>query len=326
MHVYKIYGERDWRHESYDFRVKRIPQGPDSPYELIDENGILFRLYDREARLSEGQRVRCRFVRLTDRNFTITRDYDEDSLQYLSLDSILDAIDTPIALKRFIRSLIESLPSLASARSEHDERHAGWVVTAMLTLRGLMADMFARARVPRNAESLRALFGVMRSSALMLLENSEFMRNTMGETRAGLQRTLTETAESVEPYLKAIGLLTDGNYETYIMGMMEKLRKSGYLYHPKLQFATMMAIFRLKPELIKKALGRIYDAVMQWRLDTWTVEPFRSAFVEQFEIFVADARHRIDELPQPESDEDFINLENVLTAIALQLHIADPNR
>lgn len=326
MHVYKIYGERDWRHESYDFRVKRIPQGPDSPYELIDDNGILFRLYDREARLSEGQRVRCRFVRLTDRNFTITRDYDEDSLQYLPLDSILDAIDTPAALKRFIRSFIESLPALASARAEHDERRAGWVVTAMQTLRGLMADMFARARVPRNAGALRALFGVMRSSALMLLENSEFMRNTMGETRAGLQRMLTETAESVEPYLKAIGLLTDGHYETYIMGMMEKLRKSGYLYHPKLQFATMMAIFRLKPELIKKALGRIYDAVMQWRLDTWTVEPFRSAFVEQFEIFVADARHRIDELPQPESDEDFINLENVLTAIALQLHIADPNR
>ena len=118
-------------------------------------------------------------------------------------------------------------------------------------------------------------------------------------------------------------MLSDGSYESYVRSLMEKLRRSGYLYHPKLQFATMMAVFRLKPELIKKSLGSIYDAVMQWRLETWTVEPFRSAFVEQFEIYVADARRRIDELPQPETDADFGNLENVITAIALQLHIAD---
>lgn len=326
VHVFKLYGERDWRHESYDFRVSRLPQSVDGPYELTDANGILFRLYDREARLVLGQKVRCRFERLTERGFMIVRDYDEDSLQFLPLDDILGATSLSPAMERFLRRFFAGLPELSTARAEHREKRAGWVLTALQALTGNMADLFAAARVPRNGRALQAMFGALRDVALMLLEDSEFMRNTTGATRSGMQAILTAAAESVEPYLRAITMLSTDSYESYVMGLMEKLRKSGYLYHPKLQFATMMAIFRLKPELIKKALGSIYDAVMQWRLDTWTVEPFRSAFVEQFEIYVGNARHRIDELPQPESAADFDNLENVLTAIALQLHIADSER
>ena len=325
-HVFRLYGDRDWRHESYDFRVSRLPQSADGPYELTDDYGILFRLYDKEARLVEGQKVRCRFERLTDRNFMIVRDYDEDALQFLSLDDLLAATELPPVLERFMRRIIARMPELEAARAEQREKRAGWVLTMLQAVTGHMADLFAEARVPRNAGALRAMFAALRDVALMLLEDSEFMRNSSGATRSGMQAILTATAESVEPYLRAIAMLSTDSYETYVMGLMEKLRKSGYLYHPKLQFATMMAILRLKPELIKKALGSIYDAVMQWRLDTWTVEPFRSAFVEQFEIYVGNARHRIDELPQPESAADFDNLENVLTAIALQLHIADSDR
>lgn len=326
-HVYHLYADRDWQHESYDFTVVRLPQSADAPYELRDDNGILFRLYDRDARLTEGQKVRCRFVRLTERNFMIVRDYyDDDALQFLPMADILGELNLPPVLARFLLKYLGSIDAMANARAEHKEMRAGWAITAMQALRGAMADMFASARVPRNATALRGMFGALRDAALMLLENSEFLRNSSGAARSGMQTILTETAESVEPYLRAISLLMQESYESYVMGLMEKLRKSGYLYHPKLQFATMMAIFRLKPELIKKSLGSIYDAVMQWRLNTWTEEPFRSAFVEQFEIYVADARHRIDELPQPETDADFGNLENVLTAIALQLHIAEDDR
>lgn len=323
QHVYRLYSDRDWARESYDFKVTHLPQAKDGPYELTDSNGIIFRLADNEARLALGQRVRCRFVRLTERNFMIVRDYAEDALQYLSIDDILGQLSLSPVLVRFLHNFLQRTEAMERARAEMREMRAGWAMTAMQGLRAGMADLFATARVPRNARALRAMFGALRDAALMLLENSEFLRNSSGDTRAGMQRQLTETAESVDPYLRAISLLTQGTDQTYIMGLMEKLRKSGYLYHPKLQFGTMMAIFRLKPALIKKALGSIYDAVMQWQLNTWTVEPFRSAFVEQFEIYVEDARHRIDELPQPETEADFDNLENVLTAIALQLHIAD---
>ncbi|MDE6453731.1 MAG: ATP-binding protein [Muribaculaceae bacterium] len=322
-HVFRLYGDRPWQRESYDFCVRRLPQSAGGPYELIDDNGILYRLYDRDARLTQGQKVRCRFERITPTFFQITRDYDEDALQYLSPDDALAAIEMSPSMRRFLLRFIATSDHLATARAEQAEMRAGWIVSAMQALRAAMADMFATARVPRNARALQAMFETQRAVALMLLEDSEFMRNAVSGTRASMQGLLTEIAESVEPYLKAIDLITRGSDESYVMGLMEKLRKSGYLYHPKLQFATMMAIFRLKPGLIRKALGRIYDAVMQWRLDTWVAEPFRSAFVEQFEIYVDDARHRIDALPQVESEEDFANLENVLTAIALQLHIAD---
>lgn len=321
-HVYRLYGSRDWQHEAYDFKVSRLPQGSDGFYELIDSNGIIFRLPAGGARLAVGQSVRCRFERITQRFFQLRRDNYEDALQYMSFDDITASLGMSPVLAAFLRRYVASLPQFAPAMAECAEERPSWVITLMEAFRSNVAEMFATARVPRHRLALRGMFRAMREATLRLLEDSEFMRNTTGDSRSGLQQLLTETVESVEPYLQAIVRLSDGSYEGYVMGLMEKLRKSGYLYHPKLQFATMMAIFRLKPELIKKSLVSIYDAVMQWRLDTWTVEPFRSAFVEQFEIYVADARRRIDELPQPENDADFGNLENVITAIALQLHIA----
>ena len=130
VHVFKLYGERDWRHESYDFRVSRLPQSVDGPYELTDANGILFRLYDREARLVLGQKVRCRFERLTERGFMIVRDYDEDSLQFLPLDDILGATSLSPAMERFLRRFFAGLPELSTARAcllstEPRPRHKG---------------------------------------------------------------------------------------------------------------------------------------------------------------------------------------------------------
>lgn len=322
-HVFRLYGSRDWMHESYDFKVLRLPQGIGGFYELTDSNGIIFRLPSDDSRLTPGQNVRCRFERLTPGFFQLRRDREDEVLQFLTPDDIVSALNLPPVLGAFLRRYIPSLPPFAESMAECAEGRAGWVITLMEAFRSKVAELFATARVPRNVLALKAMFQAMREATLLLLEDSEFMRNATGDSRSAMQQLLTETAESVEPYQRAIRMLSDGSYESYVRSLMEKLRRSGYLYHPKLQFATMMAVFRLKPELIKKSLGSIYDAVMQWRLETWTVEPFRSAFVEQFEIYVADARRRIDELPQPETDADFGNLENVITAIALQLHIAD---
>lgn len=325
-HVFDLYGRRNWQHEAYDFRVNRLPAGADSPYELVDDNGILFRLYDREARLVEGQTVRCRFERLTDKVFQIRRAYDEYSLQLMTFDEVLAMAGMAPALRGFVRRQAERLPQFAAAIREYDEKRAGWVVTATQSLRDCMAEFFAQARVPRNTLALRGLLEGLRQASTSLLENSEFLRNTAGDVRSGLQNVLTETAESVKPYLKALDLIDRNCYEEYVTGLIEKLRISGYLYHPKLQFATMLAIFRLRPHLAQTTIGSIFDAVKQWRLDTWVAEPFRSAFIEQFEIFVADARHRLEYLPQVETNDDLSNLENVLTAIALQLHIADQDQ
>ncbi|MDE6271181.1 MAG: ATP-binding protein, partial [Muribaculaceae bacterium] len=323
-HVYRLYGGRDWMRESYDFTVARLPKSSDGFYELVDENGIFFRLSARENRLSAGQHVRCRFDRITQNYFQISRDKQEDALHYMSFDEIIDSLDLSPVAASFIRRYVSSLPQFSTAMAECAAGRAFWVVSLLDAFRDTVAEMFATARVPRNKNILRAMFSAMREATLCLLEDSEFLRNTTGDRRSDLQQQLTETAECVEPYLQAIDILSQGTCGIYVRGMMEKLRKSGYLYHPKLQFGTIMAIFRIRPKLIKNTLGSIYEAVMQWRLDTWQEEPFRSAFVEQFELYLANARHRLDELTQPESAADFVSIENVLTAIALQLHIADP--
>lgn len=72
-------------------------------------------------------------------------------------------------------------------------------------------------------------------------------------------------------------------------------------------------------------LNRIFESIFNRDLENWKREPFRKAFVEQFEIYVRQARLEIDALPVAETREQKSKIEAILTAIALQLLLSEPN-
>ena len=127
------------------------------------------------------------------------------------------------------------------------------------------------------------------------------------------------------PYQRALEIITSNHEEAFINSLLDKLKESGFLYHPTLQFSILMLIFRHRPKRIGEKFGRIYDAIMQWNLPTWTNEPFRSAFIEQFELYIRDMRKAIDLCPQADTADEKLRVESILKALALQLCIADPD-
>ena len=185
-HVFRLYGSRDWMHESYDFKVLRLPQGIGGFYELTDSNGIIFRLPSDDSRLTPGQNVRCRFERLTPGFFQLRRDREDEVLQFLTPDDIVSALNLPPVLGAFLRRYIPSLPPFAESMAECAEGRAGWVITLMEAFRSKVAELFATARVPRNVLALKAMFQAMREATLLLLEDSEFMRNATGDSRSAV--------------------------------------------------------------------------------------------------------------------------------------------
>ena len=114
-HVFRLYGSRDWMHESYDFKVLRLPQGIGGFYELTDSNGIIFRLPSDDSRLTPGQNVRCRFERLTPGFFQLRHDREDEVLQFLTPDDIVSALNLPPVLGAFLRRYIPSLQPFAES-------------------------------------------------------------------------------------------------------------------------------------------------------------------------------------------------------------------
>ena len=307
----------------FPFVVTAKARRPSEPTMLEDDYGIKYKLYTSDTMLEVGQQIRCRFAKLSSKVFMLKRSDSELRLPDINVDDIYSLIAPCGALRAFVRRHSEVMEAFADAKTEYMLKNPRWIMTALMVVDRNLPEWFITINPQRHHAALKALLEGYRAVLLYLLEDSRFLRNLSAVNRRAMQNKLTEYADAVEPYMTSLRIIRDNGQETFIERLMSKLRESGYIYHPASQFSTLMHIFRLSPQLVTKYLGQIFDIIMEWKLETWSTEPFRSAFVEQFEIYIRTAREQIDRLPQAEAQAENDRLEKTITAIALQLFIAD---
>ncbi len=325
-YVYELYNKAYTRGESFECTVTAVPDRPaEEPYYAIDRNGIFFRIYESEGLISKGQRLRCKFLRLTPQFFTISRIDEGARVQFYDLDALLDGAFIHIPLRRIIRTLVERLPELATARAELAAGNGLWVVTAARAIMRQLPEWFLQADLRVQNRTYTVLLDALRESLLFLLEGSSFLNALQSEQRRALQQQLTDLVDSIEPYRDTLEIIDKEEQNGFVERLLDKLQRSGYLYHPARRFAVLMLIFRLFPDKVANYLSRIFESIFNRDLENWKREPFRKAFVEQFEIYVRQARLEIDAMPVAETREQKSKVETILTAIALQILLSENN-
>ncbi len=325
-YVYEIYNKSNLRGETFECLVVGVPDSPnEDPYIVRDRNGIFFRIFETEGLLTKDQRIRCKFTRLTPQFFSIVRSDEGSRLQFYNLETLLEGSGVDPLLRTFIYSLIGKLPELAGARSELASQNGLWPVTAARVILRYLPEWFLRANLLRQNNTYRALIAAMRESLLFLLEGSSYLNGVSSEQRQALQKQLTEMVDNLEPYKTTLELISRNEQDHFVERLLDKLQRSGYLYHPGRRFAVLMLIFRLFPDKVGNYLNRIFESIFNRDLENWKRDPFRKAFLEQFQIYVRQARCEIDALPVAESREQKLKVETILTAIALQLLFSEGN-
>lgn len=319
-YVFELYQQQYVDGESFECEVIFVPNTPaEEPFTVRDKYGIFYRLNEPDGLLTKGQRIRCKFTKLTPRFFTMTRVDEGAKMPFFSPDFLFDAVQLPGVLRGIIKRNVISLPEMEVVKSEIAAKQPRWVLTASRAILKHLSEWFLKARLTTHGALYRSLLNYMREMVLFLLEGSSFLNALPSEDRRSLQQQLTEIVESLQPFDRVVELVvSDGQYE-FVERLFDKLQKSGYLYHPAKQFAILMLIFRMQPDKVGYYLSRIFESIFSRDLDNWKREPFRSAFVEQFQIYVRLARREIDALPLAESREQKSRLETIITAIALQL-------
>ncbi|MDE6097976.1 MAG: hypothetical protein K2G24_03720, partial [Muribaculaceae bacterium] len=308
--------------EDFEFRVNRVPDNPGEPYVLSDQYGIQFRLYDRNTKLVAGQSVHCTFTKLESNIFSLKLSDRGVALPLISDTEALQAIG--LRHSSVLRHLFSTLPFLDQAREELAAARASWVLTTLRAIKANISECFVGLDIRRRHRVISHTLDFTCRMGLYLLEGSPFLRGTSPQRRHELQHELTSIIEAMAPYQQATDIIKNRREGNFINGLLDKLKESGFLYHPTLQFTILMLIFRQQPRRVGEMFGRIYDAIVQWNLPTWTNEPFRSAFIEQFELYIREMRRAIDLCPQADTSYDKLRIESTLKALALQLCIADP--
>lgn len=329
-YVKRFYSQGAMHGREFDFKVLSVPSRPGDPYVLEDPYGMRFNLRDDNGSpLTEGQTVQCHFTKLTDTFFNIERCRAEMRLPFISAGDLLEKIGIRGALAGAVLRALSSEPALAEASEELSHSNPRWILTALQAAVDSLAQWFIDAGIRRHHRFFRAVLGVIRRCALYLIEDSRFLRNRPEGQRRELQSRITALVEALEPYTRTLKVFEAGGEVEFVEDIMNRLRESGYLYHPAHRFSVLMLILRTSPELVNEYLGRIFDTIMEWDLSTWTTEPFRSAFVGQFEIYIRHASEQLRRLPQAETEQEKDLLEKIVTAVALQTLIGgedDPVR
>lgn len=323
--IYELYNDTFRRGESIECTVTYVPlDRMHDKFKVVDSNGLIFSIHDRNAMLQKGQKVSCKFQSLSKVGCIVRFDNDSARLPFYEPKSLAEKLGLSSTLVNFIRELWTSGPDYEYLKSDLDNHNPLWFINKMrLTLStfpwGLTADTL-KYRISEVSQFLSAL----RAGALYFLEDSDFLEGLAFEARKSMQQQITTLVESVQPYEQFMGLLRNDKLDEFVSSIFAKLEKSGYLYHPDQAFGVMMMIFRLYPHKVSDYLNSIFQSIFTRNLENWEREPFRTAFVEQFEMYLQQAAASIDGLPQAETRSQKEKVLTAVTATALKILLSKP--
>lgn len=311
--------------KDYDFFIKSIKTDPATVYELEDKHDLCFKLYNAPDTLTKGSRIKCKILRIQGINVTLK--YVGTLATKLPLD-FLDIVQwlELLGIRRHQEAylkLLEMYPEFSAALTKYDASDPSWIIDVIQVVSLHITEWLIECKDDRAllSKTVRRMRFAERL-ALLILEESDYLRNCNPEQRTMLQSRLSNYVELFTQYGVAASKILDKTYSDFIDKMFHRLKEAGYLYRPKRQFRIMMTILKLRPEMINSRMGELFEALHNWELSNWQSEPFRSALVQQLQIFIEGNSSQINLLPAHDSSEDNKTIIRMILAIAVQSILA----
>lgn len=291
--------------EIYEFKVKR----PYTTYcELIDEpNDITTYLQGTtKLKLFKGQRVKCRVTAVSEKHPKIElvdiSEFEQsvDNLTEEKLSGLLH--DLSWNTKDFVKLLLTD----EKEKSFESQCHK-WI---------------------QNLLNKKMDLSVVRRECSNLLELSDLL-NLCGPTeREYYQDRLTLLIEQLGYYIRAAELIendeTDGASDTsalFIDNLFNKLRVSGFVYHPEKNFNILSSLFLRRPDLMNSRIKELLDIIKGKDIKIWEKEPFKSALIKLLELYICECDGRIDK-----TKDNLELIMNNMVALAIQLLLLEKGK
>ena len=290
--------------EIYNFNVKR----PYANYcELEDEQNEITTYLQGTAKLKlfKGQLVKCRVTAVKEKHPKIElvdlSEFEQgtDNLTEEKLSELLSGRELSWNTKDFIKLLLTD-----EKEQSFESQYHRWIQTLL-----------------NKKIDLR----VVRRECSDLLELSELLNLCGSKEREFYQERLTLLIEQIGYYIKAAELMDnengEGSTETpirFIDSLFNKLRISGFVYHPTKNFNILSSLFLRRPDLMNSKIAELLEIIKGKDIEIWRKEPFKSALVKLLELYVRECDGKID---KRKDNQDLIT--NNLTALAIQLLLMD---
>lgn len=300
--------------QSYLFRVANPRPVDGDHYELEDERGLKFNLYQSIPEgVSYGQSVRCQ-VR-------------EISSGRLSLDfqNVVDETATLERLRLDLEGRAASIGEESSRLVDLIFAQSGEAVFDMEIDRWLVRCVEGNFQDEAHAEAALECIRSIDGFCLYVLEDSPMLRSLKPEELQTMQGRLGKVAALASTMEQAISLTIRGEAEAQVEQTLQKLQASGFLFDAERKLQLADYLLTINGSLFAPSITSVLDVLTKRENENLrTMQPFPRAFMRMLEHYISQSRELIDSVNTIEDSEDTQNrMANVIKALAIQQLLAN---
>lgn len=159
-----------------------------------------------------------------------------------------------------------------------------------------------------------------------VLETTPMLKRCTQKERNVLEERFSILIEQLGYYISAMEFVEEGTEEETIDNTLNRLKETGFVYHPKKKFYIMMCLFLIKSKdednsaFLDKMMPSVYDTIRSNDIENWQRQPFKIVWIKLLEYFITTLYKNQDRLT-----EDKESLRNMLVALALQFNLIEDN-
>lgn len=311
-----ILSERYHTGEIHDFRVDADMTMTETPhYKVSDGMGYWIMLFPKPGiKLSKGDMVRCRVGRVKgiNLNLDIVDATEGAFMKPLGIDDI--CVTGPKMQILRLTAFLRRQPELAKAIEAKDAKDYEWIFQAVRGAREALFNVTLDNLTPASLDYLTTF----RTLVAWLLEDSSYMNDFPPGRRVALRDELARIVSYADDLSVALKIVLEGKQQQYIEDIFSKLRTSGYLYRPENKLRTLMCIVSLNGEWMDSHMTTLIDIIHKGKEAVWKAEPFRTAFVNQLQLYIDTNHLRLDLASDVDGPEETERLDKMIISLAIQ--------
>ncbi len=290
--------------EVVDFKIKALFN---NYCEVIDEKTGITSYLQSTAKLLlfKGQKVECRIIAVNEKHPKIELvnikafEQSEENLSEEKLTELLEARELSWSAKDFVKLLLTE-----DKEKSFESKCHRWI-------QSLLNKKVDLQSVRRDCSDL--------------LELSDLLNICSYTVRDFYQERLTLLIEQIGYYIKAAELIeneleniSEETSTKFIDNLFNKLKLSGFVYHPTKNFNILSCIFLRRPDLMNSRIKELLDIIIGKDIRIWKRDPFASALIKLLRLYVSESEESINK-----TKDNRAHIEANMQALAIQLLLMD---
>lgn len=136
----------------------------------------------------------------------------------------------------------------------------------------------------------------MRERFIHVLESSDLLPQCGNDERLQLEGRLSNLIEQIGYYVSAVQTLAQGEGDAYVEDILEKLRISGYVYHPRKRLSTLLCLFIVSTDLMDTHFRELLEVLRSHEIALWARHPFGLLWVKILSHYIQHIYREVDRL------------------------------